>query len=75
MLLGLLGLLGDYSHVHDQILGSLVVPNFTSTCSTLLRVPGKHITDIFLQVDDSSALISQRYDCTRPSKPRKGHHK
>ena len=39
MLLGLHGLSYDYSYVRDQILGSLIVPNFTSTCSTLLRVP------------------------------------
>ena len=75
MLLGLDGLPDDYSHVRDQILGSRVVPNFTSTCSTFLRVPGIHITDIPLSVDDSSALIYQRYDCTRPSKPGKGRHK
>ena len=75
MLLGLHGLLDDYSHVRDQILGSPVVPNFTSTYSTLLRVPSKHITDIPLSVDDSFALTSQRYDCTRPSKLGKRRHK
>jgi len=58
MLLGLHGLPDDYSHVRDQILGSPIVPNFTSTCSTLLRVPGKHTTDITSHVDDSSALVS-----------------
>jgi len=39
MLLGLNDLSDDYSHVHDQILGSPVVPNFTFTCSTLQRMP------------------------------------
>ena len=75
MLLGLHGLPDDYSHVRDQILGSPIVPNFTSTCSTLLRVPGKHTTDITSHVDDSSALVSQHNDRTRPHKPGKGRHK
>jgi len=75
MLLGLHGLPDDYSHVCDQILGSPVVPNFTSTCSTLLCVPGKYIIDIHLPVDDSSALIFQRYDRTCPSKSGKLNHK
>jgi len=38
MLLALHELPGDYSHVRDQILGSPVVPTFTSPCSTLLHV-------------------------------------
>jgi len=38
-------------------------------------VSGKHITDIPFLVDDSSTLISQRYDRTRPSKSGKGPHK
>jgi len=46
MLLGLHGLPDDYSNVRDQILGSPIVPNFTFTCSTLLRVPGKPTTAI-----------------------------
>ena len=50
MLLGLHGLPGDYSHVRDQTLGSPIVTNFTSTCSTFLRVPGKHTTDIRLML-------------------------
>ncbi|XP_068493775.1 uncharacterized protein [Phaseolus vulgaris] len=75
MLLGLHGLPDDYSHVRDQILGSPIVPNFTSTCSTLLRVPGKHTADITSHVDDSSALVSQHNDRTRPHKPGKGRHK
>jgi len=58
MLLGLHGLPDDYSHVRDQILGSPIVPNFTSTCSTLLCVLGKHTTDIMSHVDESSALVS-----------------
>ena len=57
MLLGLHGLPDDYSHICDQILGSPIVPKFTSTCSTILRVPGKHTTNITLHVDDSSTLV------------------
>jgi len=68
MLLALLGLHDDYSHVRDQILGSHVVPNFTSTYSTLLRVPSKHTIDIPFLVDDSSALVSQHNDRTLPYK-------
>jgi len=49
---------------------------FTYTCSTLLRVPSKHTTDIPINFgDDSSALISQHDDHTRPRKSSKGHHK
>jgi len=59
MLLGLHCLPDDYSHVRDQILGSPILPNFTSTCSTLMRVFGKHITDTPLPVNDSFALIYQ----------------
>jgi len=44
MLLDLHGLPDDYSRVRAQILGSPVVPNFPSTCSTLLSVSSKHIT-------------------------------
>jgi len=75
MLLGLHGLPNDYYHVRDLILGSPIVPNFTYTCSTLLRVPGKHTTDITSHVDDSSALVSQHNDRPRPHKPGKGRHK
>ena len=75
MLLGLHGLPDDYSQVRDQILGSPIVPNFTFTCFTLLRVPGKHTTDITSHVDDSSVLVSQHNDCTRPHKSGKGCHK
>jgi len=58
MLLGLHDLPNDYSHVRDQILRSPIMPNFTSTCSTLMCVPSKHTTDITPPVDDSSALVS-----------------
>ena len=75
LLLGLHGLPGDYSHVCDQIVGSPIVPNFTSACSTLLRLPGKHTIDIMSHVDDSSSLVLQHKDCTHPHKLSKGHHK
>ena len=75
MLLGLHGLPDDYSHVHDQILGPPITPNFTSTCSTLLRVRGKHTTNITPHVDDSSALVSQHNECTRSYKSGKGCQK
>jgi len=39
MVLTLHGLADKYSHVCDQILGSPVIPNFTSHCSTLWCVP------------------------------------
>jgi len=55
MLLALHGLPNDYSHVCDHILGSQVVPNFTST---LLRVLGKPNTDIPFLTDDSFAFVS-----------------
>ena len=74
MLLGLHGLPDDYSKVRDQILGSPIVSNFTSTCSILLCVSGKQTTDITFHVDDSSALVSQ-HNATRPHKPGKGRHK
>jgi len=48
------GLANKYSHVHDQILGSPVIPNFTSICSTLLRVSCKPLNDTPIFVDDSS---------------------
>jgi len=35
MVLTLHELANKYSHVRDQILGSPITPNFTSTCSTL----------------------------------------
>ena len=55
-----------YSHIHDQILGSPVVPTLNSTCSTLLRVPEQPNTDTPAFVDDSSALASHCDDRTRP---------
>ena len=75
MLLGLHGLPADYSHVRNQILGSPIVPNFTSTCSTLLCVLGKHTTNIPSHVDDFSTLVSHHSDRTRPHKLGKGCHK
>jgi len=57
MLLGLHGLY-DYSHVHDQIFGSPIVSNFSSTCSTLLRVPGKHTIDILALISRAKGIIS-----------------
>jgi len=58
------GLPDDYSHICDQILGSLVVPTFNFTCSTLLRVPGKSTIEIPSSVtfNDSFASISWRVD-------------
>jgi len=38
MILTLHGLADKYSHVRDPILGSPIILNFTSTCSTLLRM-------------------------------------
>jgi len=76
MLLALHGLLDDYVHVRDHILESPIVPNFTSTCYTLFCVPSKHTINIPINpVDDSSALVSQCDDCTRPYKLGKGCHK
>ena len=72
MLFGLHGFHDDYFHVHDQILGSPIVSNFTSTCSILLYVLGKHTTNITPHVDDSSALVSQHNDRTLPHKSAKG---
>jgi len=46
MLLDLHGLSYDYFHFHDQILGSPILLNFISTCSTILCVPSKPIDDI-----------------------------
>jgi len=71
MLLGLHGLIDDYSHVFDKILGSRIVSNFTFTCSILMCVPSKHITGISTHVDDSFALVSKRNDHTCPHKPSK----
>jgi len=73
MLLALQGLPDDYTHVREQILGSPIMPNFTYTCCTILRVPSKHTTNIPINlVDDSSTLVSQRDDHTHPRKPGNG---
>jgi len=64
-----------YSHVRDQILGSPVIQNFTSTCSTLLRVPCKPINDPPISFDDPSTLASQRDDRNRSHKLGKGRPK
>ena len=40
-------------------MGSLVIPNFTSTCSTLLSVPCKPFNDTLVFANDSFALTSQ----------------
>jgi len=74
MLLGLHGLPNDYSHVRDQILGSLTVPNFTFTC-TLLCVSGKDTTNITPHVDDYSALVFQHNVRAHPHKSGKACHK
>ena len=75
MLLALHGLFDEYSHVHDQILGSPVVPNFTATSSALLRVPRKQVIDTSTCADDSSVLTSQQDDRNRSRKPGKGRPK
>jgi len=76
MLLALYGLPDDYSHVRDQILRSPVVSNFTSTCSILLRMSRKEITDMpTFAYDESSALVSQHVDHNRPRKLGKRRHK
>ena len=48
----------DY-HVYDQILGFPIIPKFTSTCSTLLYVPCKPLSDTPVFVDDSFVLAFQ----------------
>jgi len=47
-----------YSHVRNQILDSPIIPNFTSTCSTLLCVPCQPSTDPHVTANNSSALVS-----------------
>jgi len=69
------GLAKKYSHVRDQILDSPVITNFTSTCSTLLRVPCQPFTDPHVPSNDSAALVSQRDDCHHSHKPKRGCHK
>jgi len=72
MLRTLRRLADKYSHIRDQILGSLVVPTLTSIYSTLLRVPEQPNIDIPTSVDDSSTLASHHDDQTRPCKQGKG---
>ena len=69
------GLVEKYFHVRDQILASPVISNFTSTCSTFLRVPYQPFNDIHVFANDSFALASQRDDRNRSRKPEKWHHK
>jgi len=57
MVVMLHGLAEKYSYVSDQILGSTVIPNFSSTCSTLLRVPCQPSADP--PVHANSALVSE----------------
>jgi len=61
-------LANKYSHVCDQILGSPVIPNFTSTCSTLCCVPCKPLNELHV-------LASQPDDRNRSRKPGKGRPK
>ena len=68
-------LVEKYSHVCDQILGSTIIPNFTSTCSTLLCVPYQPSADPPIHVNDSSTLVSHRDDRHCSRKPKKGRHK
>jgi len=75
MLRTLRRLADKYSHIRDQILGSLVVPTLTSIYSTLLRVPEQPNIDIPTSVDDSSTLASHHDDQTRPCKQGKGRPK
>jgi len=62
MVMMLHGLPEKYSHVRDQILGSTVIPNFTSTCSTLLREPCQPFVDPPIHANDFSALVSHSDD-------------
>ncbi|XP_022638981.1 uncharacterized protein LOC111242044 [Vigna radiata var. radiata] len=75
MLLALYGLSDDSSHVRVQILGSPVIPNFSSTCSGLLRIPSKPIIETSPHIDDSSVMVAQHDDKSRSRKPGKGRPK
>lgn len=57
MLLALHELSDDYSHVQDHVFRSPIVLYFTSTCSTLLRVPIKKINDILASANNSTTLV------------------
>ena len=70
MLLASHGLSDEYSHVHEQIFGSPVVPNFTTTSSALLRVLRKQVIDTTTCADDSLVLASSRDDRNRSRKLR-----
>ncbi|XP_022632631.1 uncharacterized protein LOC111240898 [Vigna radiata var. radiata] len=75
MLLALYGLFDDSSHVRDQILGSPVIPNFTSTCSALLRILSKPMIETSPHIDDSSVMAAQRDDRSQSRKPSRGRPK
>ncbi|KOM41612.1 hypothetical protein LR48_Vigan04g181000 [Vigna angularis] len=75
MLLALYELSDDFSHVRDHILGSHVIPNFTSTCSALLRILSKLVIETSPHTDDSLAMVVQRDDRSRSRKPGKGRPK
>ena len=71
MVVMLHGLPEKYFYVCDHILGFTVIPNFTSTCSTLLRVPCQPSADPPVHANDSSALVSLRDDRHRSCKTEK----
>ncbi|XP_073224955.1 uncharacterized protein [Cicer arietinum] len=60
MLLALYGLSQEYSATHDQILGSVTVPDMSTTSTILCRVPTKHPVEpcITSAPDDIIALVS-----------------
>jgi len=66
------GLPDKYSHVCDQILGSPVIANFTSTCSTLLCVLCKSLNDPYVFANNFSTLTSQHDDRNRSHNTSKG---
>ncbi|XP_073225181.1 uncharacterized protein [Cicer arietinum] len=78
MLLALYGLPQEYSATRDQILGSVTVPDMSTTSAILLRVPAKHPVEqsITSVPGDTAALASQRHNQQRSrggpssSKPR-----
>jgi len=75
IVLTLHGLAEKYSHVHDQILGSPVIPNFTSTCFTILCVPCQPSNVIIVLANDFSTSTSQHDDHNRSRKLEKWRHK
>ncbi|XP_073221256.1 uncharacterized protein [Cicer arietinum] len=60
MFLALYGLPQDYSTTHDQILGSVTVPDVSTTSTILIRVPAKHLVEhsITSVPGDTTALAS-----------------